>query len=139
MLVTNAIVAHYFTTEFDQTASTAMGLVFRVDTLALFLALGWGSAAQTFVAQNLGANNSERAVRAGWITVLFDAFTNAELFLSYFRRSGFDLPFRGRSGGPRDRVTYLRIMLWSYLPLGVGIVLGLAMAGAGAMKATLMI
>ena len=140
MLVTNAIVAHYFTTEFDQTASTAMGLVFRVDTLALFLALGWGSAAQTFVAQNLGANNTERAVRAGWITVLFDAFTNAAILilLSSFGIRILRL-FGDDPGALAIASAYLRIMLWSYLPLGVGIVLGLAMAGAGAMKATLMI
>ena len=65
MLLTHSLVARAFTTEQDQTASTALGIVFRLETMALFVGLGWGSAAQTFVGQNLGAGNLERAKRGG--------------------------------------------------------------------------
>ena len=67
MLLVNSLVARFFTTAEDQTATTAIGLVFRLDTMAMFIAMGWGSAAQTFVGQNLGAKQEERAMRAGWI------------------------------------------------------------------------
>src|SRR6185295_13447722 len=55
MLVTHSLVARAFTTATDQSATTALGIVFRLETMALFVAMGWGSAAQTFVGQNLGA------------------------------------------------------------------------------------
>ena len=47
--------ARAFTTPDDQSATTALGIVFRLETMALFIAMGWGGAAQTFVGQNLGA------------------------------------------------------------------------------------
>src|SRR5262249_35298518 len=79
MLLVNSLVARFFTTAADQTATTAMGLVFRLDTMALFVAMGWGSAAQTFVGQNLGAGHGDRVTRAGWITAAYDAATSAVL------------------------------------------------------------
>ncbi len=42
-LFVNSLVARYFTTQTDQSATTAMGLVFRLDTMAIFVAMGWGS------------------------------------------------------------------------------------------------
>src|SRR5262249_53825291 len=67
MVLVSAFVAHFFTTQTDQTASVALGLVFRLDTLALFVATGWGGAAQTFVGQNLGARQIDRVSKSGWI------------------------------------------------------------------------
>ncbi len=68
MLVLHSLVARAFTTPTDQSATTALGIVFRLETMALFVGLGWGSAAQTFVGQNLGrakprARQTERLVR----------------------------------------------------------------------------
>lgn len=79
MLLVNSLVARFFTTESDQTASTAMGLVFRLDTMALFIAMGWGSAAQTFVGQSLGAGREGRARRAGWMTAAYDGATSVAI------------------------------------------------------------
>lgn len=67
MLLLASFVARVLTTEHDQAAQTAMGVVFRLDTMALFVAMGWGNGAQTFVAQNLGAGNEPRARRAGLV------------------------------------------------------------------------
>jgi Na+-driven multidrug efflux pump len=117
MLLVNALVARYFTTQADQTATTAMGLVFRLDTMALFVAMGWGSAAQTFVGQNLGAKQTARATRSGWIAAAYDAFTNIVLIA----------------------LSYLRIVAPTYVGLGVGIVLGNTMAGAGATRTTFIV
>lgn len=48
MLVIHSLVARAYTTASDQSATTALGIVFRLETMALFVGLGWGSAAQTF-------------------------------------------------------------------------------------------
>ena len=121
MLVVHALVARTFTTQADQTATTALGIVFRLETMALFVGLGWGSAAQTFVAQNLGDRNEARAVRSGWLAAAYNLCAMAILLVVYRRfglvdcallrrgprgaRRGARLP-RGRSPqlpGPRYR------------------------------------
>jgi putative MATE family efflux protein len=139
-LLVNSLVARFFTTERDQTATTAMGLVFRVDTLALFVAMGWGSAAQTFVGQNLGAGNAKRATHAGWVTAAYDIVTNIFLWalIVYYAREVL-LFFGKGQGAVAIGANYLRIVAPSYLPLGIGVVLGNAMVGAGAVRTTLIV
>jgi putative MATE family efflux protein len=138
LLFVNSLVARYFTTETDQSATTAMGLVFRLDTMATFVAMGWGSAAQTFVGQNLGARKLRRAKRSGWVTAAFDAASNVAIVVLVFvwgervLRLFDDNPVPVGIG-----MLYLRIVAPSYLGLGLGVVLGNAMAGAGATRVTL--
>jgi putative MATE family efflux protein len=138
MLLINSIVARAFTTDEDQTATTAMGLVFRLDTMALFVAMGWGSAAQTFVGQNLGAHQDERATKSGWLTALYDAITNVGLIALVFFAGERILQIFDDDPGPVNiALLYLKVVAPSYLGLGVGVVLGNAMAGAGATRTTL--
>jgi Na+-driven multidrug efflux pump len=137
MLLVNSIVARAFTTEGDQTATTAMGLVFRLDTMALFVAMGWGSAAQTFVGQNLGARKLARAAASGWITAAYDVVTNvviAGLVIAY--GEAILRVFDDDAGPVHIALVYLQIVAPSYVGLGVGVVLGNAMAGAGATRTT---
>ena len=137
MLLVNSLVARFYTTEADQTATTAMGLVFRLDTMALFVAMGWGSAAQTFVGQNLGAGNKDRARKSGWLTAAYDALTNVGLILLVLVAGERILRVFDDDAGPVGlALSYLRIVAPSYMGLGVGVVLGNAMAGAGATKTT---
>lgn len=137
MLLVNSLVARFFTTETDQTATTAMGLVFRLDTMALFVAMGWGNAAQTFVGQNLGAKHEGRARSSGWITMGYDAVTNVVLVLLVYAYGETILRiFDDESGPVAIALQYLHVVAPSYLGLGAGIVLGNAMAGAGATKTT---
>ncbi len=138
MLLVNSIVARAFTTEGDQTATTAMGLVFRLDTMALFVAMGWGSAAQTFVGQNMGAKNLARARASGWITAGYDVLTSL-LVLGVVLAWGEAIlrVFDDDAGPVHLALVYLRIVAPSYVGLGVGVVLGNAMAGAGATRTTL--
>lgn len=138
MLLTHAIVARAFTTERDQSATTALGVVFRLETMALFVALGWGSAAQTFVGQALGAGRPSRASRAGWMAAGYAALLMAAIAAAY-RLEGaaivafFDSdPVVGRMA-----TSYLDQVGPSYVGLGLGIVLGSAMTGAGATRTTL--
>ncbi len=140
MLLVNSIVARAFTTEGDQTATTAMGLVFRLDTMALFVAMGWGSAAQTFVGQNVGAGHVRRAARSGWIAAAYDALTNVGLIAAVFFAGEQILRIFDDDPGPVGlALLYLQVVAPSYLGLGVGVVLGNAMAGAGATRTTFLI
>ncbi len=137
MLLVNSLVARFFTTEADQTATTAMGLVFRLDTMALFVAMGWGNAAQTFVGQNLGAKLEARARSTGWITAAYDTATNVILVLLVFAYGEAILRVFDDEPGPvAIALQYLRVVAPSYVGVGIGIVLGNAMAGAGATKTT---
>jgi Na+-driven multidrug efflux pump len=140
MLIVHALVARHFTTQSDQTATTALGIVFRLETMALFVGLGWGSAAQTFVGQNLGAGQKERAARSGWLAAFYNLAAMAVLVLVY-RRFG-EAVVRFFDEDPRVvevALGYLVVVAPSYLALGIGIVLGSAMTGAGATRLTMFI
>lgn len=140
MLLVNSLVARYFTTAEDQTASTAMGLVFRLDTMTLFVAMGWGQAAQTFVGQNLGAKQERRARASGWITSVYDGLTNVLLIVFVYEWGEQVLRIFDDQAGPVGiAFDYLRVVSPSYLALGVGIVLGNGMSGAGATRTTALI
>jgi Na+-driven multidrug efflux pump len=140
MLLVHALVARTFTTESDQSATTALGIVFRLETMALFVGLGWGSAAQTFVGQNLGAGQEQRAAQSGWLAASYNVAAMVILVMLY-RRFGesivrfFDEDARVVSVA----LGYLGVVAPSYVALGLGIVLGSAMTGAGATRVTMLI
>lgn len=137
MLFVNSLVARFFTTQDDQTATTAMGLVFRLDTMALFVAMGWGTAAQTFVGQNLGARQDARAKKSGWITAAYDTVTNVLLIVVVYAYGEAILRVFDDEAAPVAlALQYLQVVAPSYVALGIGIVLGNAMAGAGATRTT---
>lgn len=138
MLFVSSIVARAFTTPEDQTASTAIGLVFRLDTMSLFVAMGWGSAAQTFVGQSLGAKNEPRARSSGLVAAAYDAVTNLLLWALVIRFAEPILGVFDPDPGPLSiAVEYFRIVAPSYLGLGIAIVLANAIAGAGATRTSL--
>lgn len=133
MLLTHSLVARTFTTASDQSATTALGIVFRFETMALFVSIGWGSAVQTFVGQNLGAGQPERAKRSGYWAALYNAVMMAALALFYVSCSASIVGFFAHD--PRAlsiAQSYLSWVAPSYVALGVGIVLGSVMQGAGA-------
>jgi putative MATE family efflux protein len=138
MLVTHSIVARAYTTEADQSATTALGIVFRLETMALFVGLGWGSAAQTFVGQNLGAGKPERALASGWWAMAYNALMMAALAVVY-RSTGASIVgfFDDAPEVVRFAVKYITWVAPSYVALGMGIVLGSAIQGAGATRETL--
>lgn len=139
MLLTHALVARAFTTSDDQTATTALGIVFRLETLAFFMAMGWGSAAQTFVGQNLGAGAADRARRSGWLTAAYNAALMLSVAAAYKLAGQAIVAFF--DADPRVvsiAVGYLAVVAWSYVGLGCGVVLGSAITGAGATRTTLL-
>jgi putative MATE family efflux protein len=140
MLAVHALVARTFTTQTDQSATTALGIVFRLETMALFVGLGWGSAAQTFVGQNLGARNEQRATMSGWTAAFYNLCAMTLLVLVY-RSAGLAVVrfFDDDPNVIQIALGYLSIIAPSYLGLGIGIVLGSAMTGAGATRTTMFI
>jgi putative MATE family efflux protein len=138
MLFVHSLVARAYTTATDQTATTALGIVFRLETMALFIGLGWGSAAQTFVGQNLGAAKLERAKYSGWYAALYNAAMMAALAIAYRAWGGKIIGFFDEKPEVvQVGLSYVSAVGWSYVGLGVGIVLGAAIQGAGATKLTL--
>lgn len=133
MLLTHALVARAFTTAEDQSATTALGIVFRFETMALFVSIGWGSAVQTFVGQNLGAARVERAKQSGYWAALYNACMMAALALLYTTFAGAIVGFFDED--PQVLAIAKSYLWWvapSYVALGIGIVLGSVMQGAGA-------
>ena len=115
-----------------------MGLVFRLDTMALFVAMGWGSAAQTFVGQNLGAQQeraraAERLDHGGATT---RSRTSLLIALVFACGEAILRVFDDDAAPVAIALDYLHVVAPSYVALGVGIVLGNAMAGAGATRTT---
>lgn len=139
MLLTHSLVARLFTTATDQSATTALGIVFRLETMAFFIAMGWGSAAQTFVAQNLGAGQRGRARQSG---VLSAVYSGVMLLLVAFAFARYGTPitefFDKSPTVVAISTTYIAYMVWSYVGLGTGVVLGSAITGSGATRTTLL-
>lgn len=140
MLAIQSLVARAFTTEADQSATTALGIVFRLETMALFIGLGWGSAAQTFMGINLGAGHRDRAQLSGYYATGYNAFMMALLAALYLGFApdivGF---FDDEPGILVVAVHYLDWVAPSYIGLGIGIVLGSAIQGSGASRQTLLL
>ncbi len=137
-VATTALIAHSFTTANDQTATTAYGVIFRVESMALFVSMGWGSAAQTFTGTCHGAGLDARGKRAGLIAAGYDALAMALLAWAAVRWAvpilGFFDPTPAVIAIGRE---YLGVVAFSYVGYGAAIVLGNAYAGFGATRVTL--
>lgn len=140
MLFVHSLVARAFTSEQDQSATTALGIVFRLETMALFVGLGWGSAAQTFVGQNLGAARPERAKASGWYAALYNGLMMVLLAFAY-RFWGREIIafFDPHAAVVAVGLAYIAWVGPAYVGLGVGIVLGAAIQGAGATRQALLL
>jgi Na+-driven multidrug efflux pump len=140
MLMVHSLVARAFTTDTDQTATTALGIVFRLETLAFFVGLGWGSAAQTFIGVNLGAGNVARAKFAGYYAAAYNAGMMAGIAALYllFGRELVEF-FDSEPRVVEAALIYFERVGFSYVGLGIGIVLGSAMQGAGATRRALIL
>jgi putative MATE family efflux protein len=135
-----AFANHRYTTDEDQSVGAALSVVLRWETMALFVGLGWGSASQTFMGQNLGAGQPQRALLSGWyisgynsvMMFLFAAacFTHGRELVSVFTDDEAVI---------QAALGYFAWVAPSYVGLGIGIVLGSAIQGAGASRRTFVI
>lgn len=129
-----------FTSDTDQSVSTALGVVLRWETMALFVGLGWGSASQTFMGQNMGAKNRKRAHDSGWYMALFNALMMAA-FAALCGLAGRSLIalFSDDPNVIGIGIDYFTWVAPSYVALGTGVVLGSAIQGAGATRLALLL
>lgn len=138
IFVVVAVAQRLYTTADDQSMSTALGLVLRLETMALYVGLGWGSAAQTFVGQNLGAVQSSRAKQSGWYATLYNGIMMAAFATACWAWGRqFVMLFDATPSVVEDSMQYLGIVAPGYVGLGIGIVLGSAIQGAGATRQSL--
>ena len=123
-------------------ATAAYGIGVRLDMLALFGAAGWGAAASTVVGMNLGAGNPARASRAAWGIAGLSAGMMVLVGGLFYSFAEALTHFVGM-GPPEDQlrygVEYLRIIVFSYLFVALGIVLSSSLNGAGSTRLPLLL
>ncbi|QQR88976.1 MAG: MATE family efflux transporter [Myxococcales bacterium] len=135
-----SLVSSNYTTVGDQSSLTAFSICLRLETMALFIGMGWGAAASTFVGANLGAGQRKRAQQAGWIAASFNFFLMIGLVATYMHFAEPIIGFFDHSPKViQAGREYLRIVGLSYCVLGVALVLSQAMTGAGATLSSLVI
>ncbi len=140
VLVLLSLAAANYTTEQDPSVLAALGICLRLETAALFVGLGWGAAASSFVGANLGAGAPRRAKRAGWVASAYAALSAALVGLAYLRWGGTLLAlFDASPSVVRAGEAYLRAVAPTYLAVGLGAALSQAITGAGATLESLLV
>lgn len=140
VLTVIGLVHHEYTTATNSDAGTAYALCLRMETMALFVSMGWGGAAQTLVGMCVGAGKVDRARRAGWWAAGFNAVTMALLAVLYRYGGEPFLRFFTERDPIVDRaLVYLAWVGPSYVFFGFAIVLGNAIVGAGAPRLALVV
>jgi putative MATE family efflux protein len=136
ILFFTAIITRHFTTAEDATTATAFGICTRLETMVLFMSMGWGAAASTYVGQNLGAGFGKRAMDAGWIASGYNFVFMIGILMSFLFASDAIIGiFNDSPSVIAVGEEYLRIVGASYLFFGVAVVISQALAGAGATMA----
>ena len=110
----------------------ALRIGHTVEGVSFFLALGFSIATATCLGQNLGAGKPVRAARAGWIAteiVVGILFVFSVLFYLFSRQIGS--VFSPDVDAIKASATYLEILAFSQVFMGIEIVLAGAFSGAG--------
>ena len=129
-----------FTHADDITTLTAFSICLRLETMALFIGLGWGAAASSYVGMNLGAGQPVRAKASGWVAAGYNFVLMLGLLAAYIVFAEAIIGFFDNS--PKVLAVgreYLTIVGLSYGFVGVGVVLSQAMTGAGATFSSMLI
>ncbi|MFT7618536.1 MAG: putative MATE family efflux protein [Planctomycetota bacterium] len=135
------IIAARATTGGEGVETTAMldgiGVGIRLEMVVLFCALGWGTAAASFLGQNFGANRFDRAAYAMWVAVGGALVTCLLLGSILFIWPGELLHFvapKAMGQALEQGSRYLRLVLIGHPGLIVAIVLSQALVGIGSVK-----
>ena len=112
----------------------------RLETLVLFVEMGWCATAWTFIAMNLGAGQKRRAHRAGGLAALYNVVLTAGMVALFLVYSSEIVGFFDKSPGvimfSRE---YMLSIAPSYIVLVGALVLSQAMTGVGATLTNLVI
>ncbi len=119
-------------TQFGTPALAALGIGHRVESWLFMIGVGFGAATAAIVGQNLGAGQTERAARAGWISVGFcSLFGVVACVLELTAPEWFASIFSHDPAVIAEAARYLRIAAVSQLGICAEIVLEGALGGAG--------
>jgi putative MATE family efflux protein len=119
-------------TKFGTPALAAFGIGHRVESWLYMIGVGFGAATAAIVGQNLGAGRTDRAERAGWLSVGFcTLFGFGACILQLTAAEWFAGVFSHDPAVIAEGAKYLRIAAFSQLGICAEIVLEGALGGAG--------
>jgi putative MATE family efflux protein len=120
-------------TPFGTPALAALGIGHRVESWLYMAGVGFGAATAAIVGQNMGAGRTDRAERAGWISVAFcSVFGVLACVVELIIPERFAAVFSHDPAVIAEGARYLRIAALSQLGICAEIVLEGALGGAGA-------
>jgi Na+-driven multidrug efflux pump len=120
------------TTQFGTPALAALGLGFRIESVVYVVSVGMGAAVAAIVGQSIGAGDTARAARAGWVaTGVVSVVGGVMALASTWYANDFAGIFSTDPAVVAEAAAYLRIAAFSQLFLGAEVVLESAMGGAG--------
>ncbi len=118
--------------QFGTPALAALGIGHRVESWLYMVGVGCGAATAAIVGQNLGAGRSDRAARAGWLSVGFcSMFGVLACIVQLIFPTQFASIFSNDPAVIAEGARYLRIAAFSQLGICAEIVLEGALGGAG--------
>ncbi|MDQ6635311.1 MAG: MATE family efflux transporter [Gemmatimonadota bacterium] len=119
-------------TQFGTPALAALGIGHRVESWLFMVGVGFGAATAAIVGQNLGAGRTDRAERAGWISVGFcTMFGVVACAMELAMPERFAAIFTHDHAVIAEGARYLRIAAVSQLGICAEVVLEGALGGAG--------
>jgi putative MATE family efflux protein len=119
-------------TQFGTPALAALGIGHRVESWLFMIAVGFGAATAAIVGQNMGAGRTDRAQRAGWLSVGFcSCFGVVACVVELLHPTWFAGIFSNDAAVIAEGARYLRIAAFSQLGICAEIVLEGALGGAG--------
>ncbi len=119
-------------TQFGTPALAALGIGHRVESWLFMIGVGFGAATAAIVGQNLGAGRTDRAARAGWLSVAFcSMFGVVACVVELIWPASFAAIFTNDPAVIAESARYLRIAAVSQLGICAEIVLEGALGGAG--------
>ena len=120
-------------TQFGTPALAALGIGHRVESWLYMIGVGFGAATAAIVGQNMGAGRTDRAERAGWISVAFcSVFGVVACVIELLVPRWFASIFSHDPAVIAEGARYLRIAAVSQIGICAEIVLEGALGGAGA-------
>jgi len=119
-------------TQFGTPALAALGIGHRVESWLYMIGVGFGAATAAIVGQNMGAGRTDRAERAGWLSVGFCTVIGlAACALELLFAEQFAAIFSDDPAVIAEGAKYLRIAAISQVAICAEIVLEGALGGAG--------
>ena len=120
-------------TPFGTPALAALGIGHRVESWLFMIGVGVAASVAAIVGQSLGAGDTGRAARAGWVSVGFVSVIGVVVFAAQsLWASQLAGLFTSDQLVVAEGARYLRIAAWSQLFITAEIVLEGALGGAGA-------